>query len=92
MKNGVDVVTLVTVMGEIIGRVKDYDSETITLTEPRLFVQQDDGAGFAPGVCLTGEGKHKELVFRHNQVLVVVPTHPDLIKGWTQATSGIVLS
>lgn len=86
-----DVVTLITVTGEIIGRVKESDSETITLTDPRLFVQQEGGAGFAPGVCMTGAGNPAELVFRQNQILSVVPTHEDLIKGWCAATSGIVL-
>tara|TARA_B110000858_G_scaffold73360_1_gene85278 strand:+ start:3257 stop:3526 length:270 start_codon:yes stop_codon:yes gene_type:complete len=86
-----EVVTLVTVMGEIVGRCKESDYETITLTDPRLFVQQEGGAGYAPGVCMTGAGNPAELVFRQNQILTVVPTHDDLVKGWSAATSGIVL-
>ncbi len=86
-----EVVTLVTVLGEIVGRLKESDFETVTLSDPRLFVQQDDGAGFAPGICMTGESKPDELVFRQNAILAIVPTHADLIKGWSQATSGIVL-
>jgi len=86
-----EVVTLITVMGEIIGRVKETDNECIILTDPRLFVQQEGGAGFAPGVCMTGAENPKELTFRMNQVLSVVPSHDDLIKGWMAATSGIIL-
>ena len=86
-----DVVTLITVTGEIIGRVKESDSETITLTDPRLFVQQEGGAGFAPGISMTGEANPAELTLNKGVILAVIPTHPDLVKGWSAATSGIVL-
>jgi hypothetical protein len=81
-----EVVTLMTNTGEIIGRVKESDFETITLANPRMFVQQDDKAGFASGVCITGAGEPEELVFRQNQILSIVPTNVDLIKAWSEAT------
>ena len=84
MKN--EVVTLMTNAGEIIGRVKESDFETITLTNPRMFVQQDGQVGFASGVCVTGAGEPAELVFRQNQILSIVPTNVDLIKAWSETT------
>jgi len=86
MKKG-DVVTLVTMAGEIIGRVAESDYETITLTSPRLFVQKAEGSGFAAGICMTGVGYPAELVFRRNQILSVVPTDDVLIEDWAAATS-----
>jgi hypothetical protein len=88
MKKG-DVVTLMTLAGEIIGRVAESDYETITLTAPRLFVQTDEGAGFARGVCMTGAGYPAELVFRQNQILSVVPTDDELSEDWSAVTSDV---
>jgi len=87
-----EVVTLVTHLGEMIGRVKEETETTVTLSDPRLFVQQEGGAGFAPGICMTGEMNPTEVTFNKGSVLAMLPTHPDLVKGWSQATSGIVLT
>ena len=87
-----EVVTLVTHLGEMIGRLKEETDSSVTLTDPRLFVQQEGGAGFAPGICMTGEMNPSEVTFYKSSIVAMLPTHPDLVKGWTQATSGIVLS
>ena len=93
MKNG-DVVTLVTMMGEVIGRLKDKTDTAVTLESPRLFVPDpNNGAngGLAPGVSMTGEQNPKEGTFSLGVVLTVTSTHPDIEKAWVSATSGIIL-
>ena len=86
------VVTVVTPMGEVVGRVKEYSGESIVLENPRLFVQTQQGAGFAQGVSMTGEIDPKEVAFYFSNILCIVDTSSDAEKAWIQATSGIVLS
>jgi hypothetical protein len=86
-----EVVTVVSMLGEVVGRLKEETETSVTLTDPRLFVQQDQGAGFAPGVCMTGQKDPSEITFNKSVVLTVLLTHDDLVKGWTSATTGIIL-
>jgi len=86
-----DVVTVVTPVGEIVGRLKESADWAITLSRPRLFVAQEGGQGFAPGVCMTGEMHPEEVTFYKAAIVCTIPTHPDLVSGWTEATSSIVL-
>lgn len=89
-----EVVTVVTMMGEIIGRVKEETETSVTLESPRLFVPGQDaqGGGFAPGVSMTGAQDLKEATFNKSVVLTVVPCHEAVEKGWVEQTSGLVLA
>jgi hypothetical protein len=91
--NNGDIVTLVTTLGEVIGKVSGNTPETLTLEKPRLFVPGEGGkSGFAPGICMTGETEPEELEFNMNNVLTVTKSHQQIADGWTQATTGIALS
>ena len=89
-----EVVTLVTMCGEIVGRVKTEDSGTVTLKSPLLFVpggSENEGGGFAPGISMTGaQGMHLG-VFNKSCILTVIPAHPQVADGWLKATSSIVI-
>lgn len=88
-----EVVTLVTMLGEVIGKVSENTSETITLEKPRLFVPGESGkGGFAPGVCMTGAPEPEELEFQLNNVLTITKCHQQIADGWTSATTGIALA
>ena len=51
-----EVVTLVTMMGEIVGRLKEETDSGYALENPRLFVPGENNAGgFAPGLSMTGK-------------------------------------
>lgn len=85
------VVTLVTFAGEVVGRVKEFTEESVVLESPRLFVQTQQGAGFAHGVSMTGEAEPKEVTFYLKSILCVLDTDSDASKAWVQATTGLVL-
>ena len=85
------VITVVTTAGEVVGRLKEYTGESVVLQNPRLFVQTQQGAGFAQGVSMTGENEPKEVAFYFSNIICIVDTDPDAEKVWVQATSGIVL-
>jgi len=88
-----EVVTLVTMLGEVVGRLTENTPETITLERPRLFVPGEGGkSGFAPGICMTGETEPESLVFNMTNVLTVTTSHKQIADGWTSATTGIALA
>jgi hypothetical protein len=91
MKNGT-VVTVVSMLGEVVGRLKGENESTITLGDPRLFVPSPEGnsGGFAPGICMTGQQNLEEIELNKTVVFTMVPCHPEIESGWRQATSGIV--
>ena len=86
MKQG-DIVSVITLAGEVIGKLKEIGS-TITLEDPRMLIQTEQGMGFAHGVCVTGESNPKEITFQ--QYVFVTPTKEEIVKGWREATSGII--
>jgi len=92
MKN--DIVTLVTMMGEIVGRVKEETQDAIVLKNPLLFVPANDdaGGGFAPGVSMTGAQGQDKGTFNKSCILTIMPCHEQVADGWTKATGSIILA
>ena len=90
MNNG-DVVTMVTPVGEVIGKIKEQDDQSVTLEDPRLFVPNEGGAGLAPGICMTGATDPKEAVFFKGGAVAMVLTANELVAAWRQQTSGLVV-
>lgn len=88
-----EVVTLVTIMGEVVGRLKEEDDQGFVVESPRLFVPSGEGAqgGFAPGVSMTGLQDLKEAHFNRGVVLTVIPSHEVIEKSWIEITSGLIV-
>ena len=89
-----EIVTIVSMMGELVGRLKEETTDSYVLEDPRLFVPSGDGqnGGFSPGLCMTGKIELTEAKINKAVVLTVVPSHKSIEDGWRQATSGIVVS
>lgn len=87
-----EVVTIITTVGEIVGRLKSYDDNTITLINPRLFVQSEQGVGFLPTIGMTSEREPEELQFQRSAIVTVIKTFDEVQKAWQQTVSGIVLA
>ena len=88
MKKG-EVVTVVTLAGEFVGKFNKEGDGYISLDDPRMLVQNEQGVGFAHGICLTGKQNPDEVTF--NQYVMVTPTNDQYEKAYRQATSGLVL-
>ena len=88
-----EVVTVVSMLGECVGRLKEEDDTTVTLVSPRLFVpaQDQQGGGFAPGISMTGEQELGEVTINKSVIFAVVKTHETVASGWVSATSGIIV-
>ena len=77
-----EVVTLVTMMGEVVGRLKDQTDSGYVIESPRLFVPGENNAGgFAPGLSMTGKQEPSEAIINKAVTLTVTQTHPDVEAG-----------
>jgi hypothetical protein len=93
MKNN-DVVTVVTVSGEYVGRLESNlggmnSDGTVTLKDPRMLIHGDQGIGFARGVCMTSKENPEKVCFQ--QYVLCTLTNDDFSAAWTEATSGVRL-
>ena len=88
-----EVVTIVSMMGEVVGRLKEETDNAYVVESPRLFVPAPDSSagGFAPGLSMTGKQNINQASINKAVVLTVLPTHHDVEAGWLQATTGIVV-
>jgi hypothetical protein len=86
-----EVVTVLTLGGEIVGRLKQSNDQFLQIEDPRLFVSNQDGSGFAPGICMTGVQTPKSTILNLSTVITVQPSHNDVKNGWLQQTTGIIL-
>ena len=91
MKN--EVVTVITMMGEIVGRLKEETDTGYEIESPRLFVpaQAETSGGFAPGLSMTGDQHPNSAHINKHLVMTVVKTHEQVAKGWQEATSSIIV-
>lgn len=88
-----DIVTLLTSVGEIVGRVVEECDSTITLSSPKMLIHAQQGMGFAPGICMSAcPKKTDKVVFQKNSVIAIVPTVKEIADGWVQTATGLVLS
>lgn len=88
MKKG-DVVSVVSLAGEFVGKYETSGGGSITINDPRMLVQNEQGMGFAQGICVTGKSNPDEVTFA--SYVFVTPVNTDIEKAYRQATSGLVL-
>lgn len=87
-----DIVTVLTPIGEVVGRLKGESETVFTIERPRMLMQTQQGMGFAPGIGMSVDPKAHDVDIQKAQVVAVVATVKEVADGWVQATSGIVLS
>jgi len=90
MKKG-DIVTVVTISGEYVGKLVSMEDAMVELENPRMILSnpQDGSMGFAKGLAATGEENPKTATFQ--QVVFVVPSNQKVADAHLEATSGLTL-
>ena len=84
-----DIVSVVTLAGEFVGKFEDTVSEGISLVDPRMVVQGPEGQmGFAKGICSTGRMEPKAIVMKY---IFYTPSSEEVEKGYREFTSSIQL-
>jgi hypothetical protein len=86
-----DVVSVVTNVGEFVGKFVADTPEGVTLGDPRMIVHNQQGMGFAKGVSMAGLEEPDEATFYNSNVVVVMAVNPAVEKAWREFTSGIVI-
>lgn len=86
-----DVVTVVTSVGEFVGKFVSDSPEGVTIDDPRMIVHSQQGMGFAKGVSMAGVEDPKQVTFGAGQIVAVMEINPAVEKAWREFTSGIVI-
>jgi hypothetical protein len=87
-----DVVSIITPVGEFVGRFGEQCTNTkVIIKDPRMLIQTQQGMGFARGVCVTGEENPKEVEFYTGGLVFITKSNSMIEKAYIEATSGIIL-
>lgn len=85
-----DIVTVMTGIGEYIGKYVSEGDGSVTVNDPRLIVQAPEGdIGFGRGVCMSAKENPDQVIFQ--DVLFVVKTNDSFEKAYIEAVSGLIV-
>ena len=68
-----DVVSVVTIAGEYVGKFIGYTEGGVSIKSPRMVVHAEEGLGFAKGICVTGVADCPEVVFKDGGTVLITP-------------------
>ena len=83
-----EVVTVMTLSGEYVGKIVSDDERGVTLEDPRFVTVSEQGMGFAGGIAMTGVKDPKNVTLRN--VLFVAETNPEVESAYRSTVSGII--
>lgn len=89
--NKQEVVTIVTVTGEYIGKFIDESADKITLGDPHMVTPNGESIGFLPAVCLTGKQEPSSVSFYKTGVVLMIESQEEVAKQYRTSISGIIL-
>lgn len=87
-----DIVSVITTVGEFVGRLESETETEITLTNPRMVVHNQGGMGFANGIAMSGVDKPDKNIFFKTNVVFMTATNKQVSDGWTKFTSSIQIA
>ena len=88
MKKG-EVVSVVAVSGEYVGKFSHLRDLASTLVETGLLSAGEQDGGCAAGVCMTGVENPNSMAFQ--QYVYVTRTSDEFEKAYRQAVSGLII-
>lgn len=86
-----DVVSIVTLTGEFVGKFNEQTETQYVIDDPRLLTQTQQGAAFIPAVCMTGIQEPNQVSFNKSLVVFIIETADEVQKEYRKVTSGIIL-
>jgi hypothetical protein len=86
-----DVVSIVTLTGEFVGKYMDENTDQYIIADPRLLTQTQEGVAFIPAVCMTGIQQPDEVKFNKSAVAFVIKTAVEVEKEYRRVTSGLIV-
>ena len=86
-----DVVSVMTAYGEYVGKYVQQGTSVVTLSDPRMIVQTEQGMGFAHGICATGKENPTSVDIQMSQVVFVTEVNSQIEKEYRKVTSGLIV-
>jgi hypothetical protein len=86
-----DVVSIVTLTGEFVGKYNSETPEQYVIDDPRLLTQTQEGIAFIPAVCMTGVQQPNQVNFNKTVVAFVIKTADEVEKEYRRTTSGLII-
>tara|TARA_R110002153_G_scaffold121401_2_gene266945 strand:+ start:3178 stop:3459 length:282 start_codon:yes stop_codon:yes gene_type:complete len=87
-----DVITILTLNGEFVGKFKEETAFGFRLEDPRLFMQNEEGTGFIPTISMTGKQEPTSVLFYKNSMITApLETAVEVSKAYTKSVSRIEL-
>jgi len=85
------VVTILSNVGEFVGKLEEMDDESYTIIKPRALIQTQEGFGFAPSVAMSAQQDVERVTFNRSLILCCVLSDERIVKAWQKATTGLVI-
>jgi hypothetical protein len=86
-----EVISVVTAAGEFVGKFSDESPARLTIDDPRMVIQTQEGMGFARGVCVTGKENPTVMSFYSGGIVFTAQSNDEIEKAYFQAVSGLIL-
>jgi hypothetical protein len=86
-----EVVTVISVAGEYVGKFVKKDESTFVLSDPKMLVNGEGGMGFANGICVTGQEDPTSMTFYVGGIVFVTKTSSTVESAYHQAVSGLIV-
>lgn len=83
-----EVVTVMTVTGEYVGKLLSDDESGVSLEDPRFISVGEQGMGFAGGIAMTGVKDPKRVTLKN--VVFIADTNPEVVSAYKSSVSGII--
>lgn len=83
-----DIVTVMTVTGEYVGKLVSEGTAGVVLEDPRYISVGEQGMGFAGGIAMTGVKDPKKVSIK--SVVFIAETNPEVITAYRSSVSGII--
>ena len=83
-----DVVTVMTLSGEFVGKLVSNDGDTVMLDDPRYVTATEQGMGFAGGIAMTGVKEPKQVTLYN--IAFVTQTNEEVISAYRTTVSGLI--
>jgi len=86
-----EVVSVVTTVGEFVGKFVESNNEGIKLKDPRMIVHAQEGMGFSSGVCMSGVEGPDEVQFFSGSTVFTNKTNDSVANAYREFTGSVVL-
>lgn len=86
-----DIVSVMTAYGEYVGKYDSNCDLVVTLKDPRMIVQTEQGMGFAHGICATGKPDVLSVDIQMAQVVFITEVNENIEKEYRKVTSGLIV-